>query len=207
MKFIIGEKKKMGQIFKDDKMIPVTQVKAGPCFVAQIKSKEKDGYQAVQLGFREVKKRLKKPQKGHLKNLPSLRYLKEFRLPAEKEIKFKRGDKIDVSIFEKGEKVDVVGISKGKGFTGVVKRYGFKDGPKTHGQKHDLRMPGSIGATGPQRVLKGKKMPGRMGNKRVTIKNLEIIDIDKEKNLLLIKGGLPGAYGSLLLILSKDKKK
>ena len=195
MKFILGKKIGMTQIWKENKVIPVTLIEAGPCFVTQIKTKEKDGYQAVQLGFEKIEKekKIKKSQK----NKP-YRYLREFRLDNVEE--FKVGDVIDVSRFEPGEKVKVSGISKGKGFQGVVKRWGFSGRNATHGVKHEERKPGSIGSAFPQRVIKGKKMPGRMGNERVTIKNLEIVDIDKEKNLLVIKGGIPGKRGGLLEI-------
>ena len=195
MKFILGKKIGMTQIWKENKVIPVTLIEAGPCFVTQIKTKEKDGYQAVQLGFEKIEKekKIKKSQK----NKP-YRYLREFRLDNVEE--FKVGDVIDVSRFEPGEKVKVSGISKGKGFQGVVKRWGFSGRNATHGVKHEERKPGSIGSAFPQRVIKGKKMPGRMGNERVTIKNLEIVDIDKEKNLLVIKGGIPGKRGGLVEI-------
>ena len=195
MKFILGKKIGMTQIWKENKVIPVTLIEAGPCFVTQIKTKEKDGYQAIQLGFEKIEKekKIKKSQK----NKP-YRYLKEFRLDNVEE--FKVGDVIDVSRFEPGEKVKVSGISKGKGFQGVVKRWGFSGRNATHGVKHEERKPGSIGSAFPQRVIKGKKMPGRMGNERVTIKNLEIVDIDKEKNLIAVKGGVPGRRGALLEI-------
>ena len=195
MKFILGKKIGMTQIWKENKVIPVTLIEAGPCFVTQIKTKEKDGYQAVQLGFEKIEKekKIKKSQK----NKP-FRYLREFRLDNVEE--FKVGDVIDVSRFEPGEKVKVSGISKGKGFQGVVKRWGFSGRNATHGVKHEERKPGSIGSAFPQRVIKGKKMPGRMGNERVTIKNLEIVDIDKEKNLIAVKGGVPGRRGALLEI-------
>lgn len=193
--FILGKKIKMAQIWKEGKVIPVTLIKAGPCIVTQIKSKEKDGYQAVQVGFEEIQKKekIKKTQKEK-----PYKFLKEFRL--ENVNNFKVGDVIDVSCFQIGEKVKISGISKGKGFQGVVKRWGFAGRNKTHGARHEERKPGSIGCRFPQRVIKGKKMPGRMGQKRVTIKNLEIVDIDKEKNLLVVKGSVPGGRGTLLEI-------
>jgi large subunit ribosomal protein L3 len=197
MKFILGKKIGMSQVFKDDEVIPVTLIKAGPCFVTQIKTKEKDGYEAIQIGFEKKKpKEVKKTEKGK-----EFKYLKEFKGDISK---YKIGDEIRVDIFKPGEKVTVSGISKGKGFTGVVKRWGFAGMPKTHGTKHDLRHPGSIGPTAPQRVWKGRKMAGRAGNKRVTIKNLEVIEVDPEKNHLVIKGCVPGARNSLLEIKSSE---
>jgi len=199
MKFILGKKIKMQQKFKENgEVIPLTVIKAGPCLVTQIKSKDKEGYQAVQIGFEE-KKKVNKSLKGHLKGLSSFQYIKEFRT---KELKFDRGDKIDVSIFQSGEKVEISGTSKGKGFQGVVKRHGFAGSPKTHGHKDQLRMPGSIGSTAPSRVFKGTRMAGRMGGERVTVKNIEVAEVIPEKNLLLVKGAVPGARNSLLEIRS-----
>ncbi|MCD5396517.1 MAG: 50S ribosomal protein L3 [Candidatus Pacebacteria bacterium] len=193
--FILGKKLKMAQIFKEEKAIPVTLIGAGPCVVTQIKTKEKDGYEAVQIGFEKIKKekKIKKTQKDK-----PFKFLREFK--TDKIEEFKVGDVIDVSKFQIGEKVKVSGISKGKGFQGVVKRWGFSGRNKTHGVKHEERTPGSIGSAFPQRVIKGKKMPGRMGGERVTVKNLEIVDIDKERNLLVIKGAVPGRRGTLLEI-------
>lgn len=201
MKFILGEKMEMTQRFsKEGEVVPCTVIQAGPCYVAQIKSSKKDGYQAIQIGYGE-KKRLNKPKKGHLKNLPNLRYLREFRIKNTEE--FKKEQKIDVSIFNQGDKVQVVGISKGKGFQGVVKRHGFAGSPATHGHKDQLRMPGSIGSTAPQRVFKGMKMAGRMGGERITVKNLKVVEVDKDNNLILIKGAIPGVRHSLVLISSE----
>jgi large subunit ribosomal protein L3 len=202
MKFILGKKLEMTQKFKDDgKVVPVTAVLAGPCTVTQVRTEDKDGYSAVQVGF-GFKKKLNKPEKGHLKDLDNFRYLKEFRLDKIKnEEKLKLGDKIDVNIFEIGDVVKVSGTSKGKGFQGVVKRHKFAGSPASHGHKDQLRMPGSIGATGPARVFKNTRMPGRMGGERVSVKNLEIIDIDKDKNILFIKGAIPGARNSLVEII------
>lgn len=196
---IIGRKLGMTQIFRDDgKADAATIVDAGPCTVVQLKTKAREGYNAAQLGFGEAK-RLKSPQKGHLKGLGNFRYLREFRLAATKGIKV--GDKVDVSLFKPGDLVDVTGISRGKGFAGVVKRYGFAGGPKTHGQSDRHRAPGSIGAgTSPGRVFKGTRMAGRMGDQRVTARKLEVLRTDADKNLLFIKGSVPGGSNGLLLI-------
>lgn len=188
----------MSQIWKNDKVIPITIVKAGPVVITQIKNIEKDKYRAAQIGFDPTRKKLNKPLKGHLKDLGNFRYLKEFKLIPG--VEYKVGDTFDVSQFSEGDKIKVSGVSKGKGFQGVVKRHGFYGGPQTHGQKNRLRAPGSIGSTAPQRVLKGRKMAGRMGSERVTIKNLEIAGIDKENNILMIKGAVPGIKGILLEI-------
>lgn len=197
MKFILGKKLKMSQIWKDDKVIPVTLVQAGPIIITQIRTKEKDGYGAVQVGFDASKKKLNKPMKGHLKDLGNFRQLKEFKT---EDSKFKVGDNLDVGQFQEGDKIKISGLNKGRGFQGGVKRHGFHGGPKTHGQKDRLRAPGSIGATAPQRVMPGRKMAGRMGQERTTIKNLEIAGVDKEKNILMIKGAVPGMRGTILEI-------
>lgn len=210
MKFILGTKQEMSQIFDEKgKVVPVTLVKAGPIFIIQVKNKEKDGYTAAQVGFGEKSlKRIKNPQKVQLKSFSSekkgLRWLREFRLKDEKETEnLQFGNKITVEVFNEGDKVEVSGISKGKGFQGVVKRHGFHGGSRTHGQKHSEREPGSIGSTWPQRVLKGKRMAGRMGGDRVTVKNLEVIKIDSKNNILAIKGAVPGHRGILLEIKAK----
>jgi len=194
MKFILGKKLGMTQFFDDEgKVIPVTLVKAGPCVITQLKNEDKDGYEAVQIGFEKLpEKKVKKPQKEK-----PFRYLCEFRTETEG---FEKGQEIDVSLFEKGDQVKIAGISKGKGFQGVVKRHGFSGQSRTHGTKHDERRGGSIGSAYPQRVFKGKKMPGRMGADRVTVKNLEIVNIDMEENTLAIKGAVPGGKGNLLEI-------
>lgn len=200
MKFILGHKIEMTQKFKNDgTVVPVTLIKAEPCVVAQIKTLAKDGYSAVQIGS-GTKKNLSKSLKGHLKNLLDLRFLHEFRIDEEEIKEFNRGDKIEVDVFEVGEKVTLVGTSKGRGFQGVVKRHGFSGSPATHGHKDQLRMPGSIGDGGSQRVYKGKKMGGRMGGDRITIKNLEIIEISKNENVLALKGAVPGARNGLVLV-------
>ena len=195
----LGKKIGMTQIFREDgRVVPVTVVEAGPCVVTQVKTKETDGYDAVQLGFGEVKRR-NKPLSGHLKNSRLSRYLRE--VSADDASEFEVGQTIGVDIFEAGEKVDVIGTSKGRGFAGVMKRWNFKGGPRTHGQSDRMRAPGSIGGgTTPGRVYKGMKMGGHMGNRRITVKGLEIVEIDTERNLLMIKGGIPGAPNSLVQI-------
>lgn len=189
-------------VFYDDRrnQIPVTALEIGPCFVTQIKTKEKDGYQAVQIGYDETKEhRLSKPLLGHLKKsgAPVLAKLSEFR--TGEPDKFKLGDALTIDYFSVGELVSVTAHSKGRGFTGVVKRYNFHGGPKTHGQSDRLRAPGSIGASSyPSRVMKGMRMPGHMGDKQVTIRNLEIVDVDKDKNIVLVKGSVPGSRNSIV---------
>ena len=195
----------MSQIFDEaGNVIPVTVIEAGPCYVTQIRAKEKDGYQAVQIGFWETKG-LKKPQKGHLRRIKNLKYLKEFKTGDKYENKYENkyeiGQEIKADIFQVGDVVKVSGISKGKGFAGVVKRHGFRGAPASHGTKHALRQPGSIGSSFPERVRRGLKMAGRMGGERVTTKNLKIAAVDAENNLLAIKGAIPGSRGTLLEIL------
>jgi len=201
MKFILGTKEKMTQVFdKEGIAYPVTVITAGPVVVTQIKNEDKDKYSAVQVAFGEKnKKNINKPLKGHFKDLGDFRYLKEFRLK-KNSLEYKVGDKIDLSIFEIGDKVAVSSISKGKGFQGVVKRHGFAGGRRSHGQKHSEREPGSIGSAGVQRVFKGVRMAGRMGSDRVTIKNLKIVQIDKGSNQLLVKGAIAGRKGTLVEI-------
>jgi large subunit ribosomal protein L3 len=210
MKGILGKKVGMTQIFDErGEVIPVTVIEAGPCFVAQIKSVDRDGYSAVQLGFDEVKpKRLNRPQLQHLRKseLPPLRTVREIRLQDDDLATFEEGQKVTVDLFEVGEYVDVTGTSKGRGFAGVVKRHGFRGGPKTHGQSDRLRAPGSIGAcTTPGRVFKGKRMPGRMGGDRVTVQGLKIEMVDSERNLLAVRGAVPGAKNGLLIIRQARK--
>jgi large subunit ribosomal protein L3 len=205
MKGILGKKVGMTQIFDDrGEVIPVTIIEAGPCFVAQIKSVERDGYSAIQMGFDEIKpRRLSNPQRQHLRksDLPPLRYLREFKLDEEEIAQYKEGQTVTVGLFEVGEYVDVVGTSKGRGFAGVVKRHGFSGGPKTHGQSDRHRTPGSVGAcTTPGRVFKGKRMPGRMGGDRVTVQGLKIVMVDPERNLLAVRGAVPGAKNGLLMV-------
>jgi large subunit ribosomal protein L3 len=206
MKFIIGKKIEMSQIWKNDNFIAVTKISAGPCKVVQLKTNEKDGYMAVQLGYGEKKpKNINKAQQGHFKEMGNFRILKEFRIDHPKnkiKIEIKSGDTISIGTFQTGDIIDVTGISKGKGFQGVVKRHHFHGKDKTHGNKDQLRMPGSIGSTGPQHVFKGMRMPGRMGNEQVTTKNLQVVDIDKENNILYIKGAVPGARNSMVMVAS-----
>jgi large subunit ribosomal protein L3 len=203
MKFILGRKLNMTQEFKESgEVIPVTVIQAGPCVITQVKTDVKDKYRAVQLGYGN-KKKITKPLAGHLKNLDKFRYLREFRVDDSSQ--YKRGDKIDVSVFVPKELVAVCGISKGKGFQGVVKRHHFAGSPASHGHKDQLRMPGSSGPTFPQHVIKGRRMAGRMGGERVTVKNLEVVRVDKDKNLIVLKGAAPGARNGLLLIWGKGE--
>jgi len=203
VKVLLGRKVGMTQIFNErSEAVSVTVIEAGPCYVVQVKTPDRDGYSAVQLGFEEVKpQRLSGGEKGHLvrSDLPALRYLREFRLRKSEEIE--DGQRVLVDIFEVGDQVDVVGTSKGRGFAGVVKRYGFGGGPKTHGQSDRQRAPGSIGASAnPGRVWKGQRMPGRMGGVRVTSQNLRVELVDAERNLLAVRGSVPGARGGLVII-------
>jgi large subunit ribosomal protein L3 len=200
---ILGRKVGMTQLFDETgEVVPVTVIEAGPCFVTQIKTEEQDGYRAIQLGFEETRaKRLTKGQQGHLERneLPLLRHLREFRV--KDETAYKVGQRITVDIFKVGERVDVVGKSKGRGFAGTVKRHGFRRQPRTHGQSDRERAPGSIGATtGTARVFKGKRMSGRMGNARVTSQNLLVALVDPERNLLAVRGSVPGPKGGLVLL-------
>jgi large subunit ribosomal protein L3 len=207
-KGLIGKKVGMTQIFDaNGAAIPVTIIEAGPCFVTQVRTPEDEGYSAVQLGFDEVKpKRLTGGELGHLKvnNLPPLRFIREFRA---KEPQVKEGEQVTVNLFAIGEKVDVIGTSKGKGFQGAVKRYHFRGGPRTHGASDRERAPGSRGSTTtPGRVYKGSRGPGHMGDDRVTAQNLRIEFIDPERNLLGVRGAVPGARGGLLLIKEARKQ-
>ncbi|MFH1088039.1 MAG: 50S ribosomal protein L3 [Chloroflexota bacterium] len=194
---LIGTKIGMIQIYEEGMPLGVTAIEAGPCFVSQVKTKDKDGYEAVQLAYGKAK-RLNQPLKGHLKDVGQFKHLREF--PADVG-SAKVGQQVDVSLFKAGDRVTVVGISKGKGFAGVVKRYHFRGGPRTHGQSDRHRAPGSIGAgTSPGRVLKGKKMAGHMGHARTSVRGLRVAAVDAEKNLLLVKGAVPGANQGLVLI-------
>lgn len=202
MKTLVGRKLGMTQAFgKDGSAMGVTLVEAGPCTITQIKTAEKDGYSAIQIGFGEAKK-INKPQSGHLKKSGSkAAVLVEAPVGESKEGQQepKVGDKLDVSLFEVGEAVTVSGTSKGKGFAGTIKRHNFHRGPKTHGSR-SYRKPGSIGSMYPQKIWKGKKMAGQMGNETVTTKNLKIAEIKPEDNLLAINGAIPGATGSIVII-------
>jgi large subunit ribosomal protein L3 len=200
---IIGKKIGMTQLFQESgETVAVTAIQAGPSVVTQIKSRDRDGYDAIQVGFIENEvnqSQLNSPEKGHLRGLEHVRYLREFRTDDIGSVK--RDDKVDVGFLKGGDLVNVTGFSKGRGFAGVVKRHHFAGGPKTHGQTDRHRAPGSIGATTfPGRVLKGKRMAGHMGNRRVTVRNLEVIQAEPERNLLLVKGAVPGAIGGLLVI-------
>lgn len=204
MKFILGTKEDMAEYFCENGTVtPVTIVNAGPTTVTQVKTKESDGYNAVQVGFGEKKaKNLSKAVKGHLKDLGNFRFIKEFRVNEAPTCKV--GDKFTISdLFAVGDSLQVSGTTKGKGFQGVVKRHGFKGGPRTHGQKHSEREPGSIGGGLRTHVPKGMRMAGRMGGDRVTQKNLKVVLVDSENNLLFIKGAVPGVRGSLVEIVAK----
>jgi large subunit ribosomal protein L3 len=237
VKGIIGKKVGMTQVFRDDgTVVPVTVIQAGPCWVTQVKSQDNDGYVAIQMGYEEVaadirdedarkykvERRLSKPERGHLGLLdpsekhperksmanpvPPLRYLREFRVDDVDGVE--AGQQVTVEVFEAGDRVDVVGVSKGKGFAGTIKRHGFRRQPKTHGQSDRERAPGSIGSTStPGRVLKGTRMAGRMGGRRVTSQNLEVVVVDSERNLLAVKGSVPGANGGLVTVRPSVKMK
>ncbi len=200
VKGILGKKLGTTQVFGEDgREVAVTVVQAGPCLVTQVKTVTKDGYEAVQIGFEEAK-RLNGPERGHLKRVnKNLRHLRE--VPAAELESIQVGQKVDVSLFQVGDLVDVIGVSKGRGFSGVVKRHHFRGGPKTHGQSDRLRHGGSVGATNtPGRVVKGLRMAGHMGNARVTIRNIKVLKTDLERNLLLLDGSVPGATDGLVLI-------
>jgi large subunit ribosomal protein L3 len=200
---ILGKKVGMTQVVDEQGIIiPVTVIEAGPCYVTQKKTVENDGYNAIQLGFGDLRqKSLNKPKAGHLKKsgAPAVKHLREFRVANPDD--YQEGQKIDASIFAVGDVVDVVGTSKGKGFAGGVKRHGFRGGPKTHGQSDRWRAPGSIGAgTTPGRVWKGTRMAGRMGNERVTVQNLKVALVDVEKNVIAVRGAVPGAKNGLVIV-------
>lgn len=207
MKNILGRKIGMTQIFRENgEVVPVTVVEAGPLYVVQKKTVEKDGYNAIQVGFENVKeKKINRPTKGHFDkgNVEYKKYLREFRVENPEE--FQIGQEIKVNVFAEGDKVDVIGISKGKGTQGVIKRHGFGRGRETHGSKFH-RMPGGMGASAyPGKVFKGHRMGGRMGNERVTVQNLEVVRVDVDKNLILIRGAIPGAKKGLVTIKETTK--
>jgi large subunit ribosomal protein L3 len=207
---ILGRKIGMTQLWGEDgERIPVTVIEAGPCHVTAVREAERDGYTAVQLAFDEVREsRLSKPELGHVKKAgaPPARMLVEFRDAGGGEQEFKIGDSVKVDSFEKGERVKVSARSKGKGFQGTIKRHRFHRGPSSHGS-HNVRAPGSIGASAtPARVMKGLRMPGQMGSKRVTQRRLEVVDVDTERNLLIVKGAVPGPTGALLEVRSEPRK-
>lgn len=208
MKNMLGKKVGMTQIFKEDgTLVPVTVIEAGPLFVVQKKTVEKDGYNAIQVGFGDVKeKRMTKPAKGHFDkaNVAYRKFLREFKV--ENPDEFEIGQEIKVDVFSEGDMIDVTGTSKGKGTAGVIKRHGFGRGRETHGSKFH-RMPGGMSAgTYPGRVFKGHRMMGRMGNERVTVQNLEVVRVDAEKNLILVKGAVPGPRKGLVSIKATVKK-
>ena len=203
-KAIIGKKLGMTSIFQDGTMIPVTVIEAGPCMITQVKNKENDGYNGVQVGFLPKKeKHTTKQLAGHFKkgNISPLKILRE--IPVEGEIEV--GSEIRVGIFTTGDYVDVIGKSKGKGFAGVIKRHGFHRGPESHGSRHHRNV-GSLGSMAAAHVFKGKKMPGRMGSCRITVQNLVIAEVLPEQNLILIKGAIPGAKKSIVTVRSAKKK-
>lgn len=209
MKSILGKKIGMTQVFSaNGTVVPVTRVQAGPCVVTQVKSADKDGVTAVQIGFGEQKTfRLNRAERGHVQGLETapgvtVRYLRSQAIEAGHNLK--RGDRFTVSIFTPGEKVQVVGTSKGKGFQGVVRRHGFAGGPASHGHKDNLRMPGSIGAGGVQRVFKDMRMAGHMGDDQITVKNLEVVEIHPETNEIWVKGAIPGARNGLVVISTSN---
>ncbi|MGI6225162.1 MAG: 50S ribosomal protein L3 [Peptococcales bacterium] len=208
MKALLGRKIGMTQIFNEEgKAVPVTVIQAGPCVVVQTKTQDTDGYEAIQVGFEEQKEsRVVKPLKGHFSKaqVKPLKFLREFRLANAND--YQVGQEINVDIFQVGDQVDVTGISKGKGFAGSIKRHNFGRGPMAHGSKYH-RGSGSLGALGPNRVFKGRKLPGRMGTEKVTVQNLQIVKIDAERNLLLVKGAVPGPKKALLTIKASVKSK
>ncbi|MGI6065783.1 MAG: 50S ribosomal protein L3 [Bacillota bacterium] len=205
-KVILGKKIGMTQIFdQDGKIVPVTAIEAGPCVITQIKNQSSDGYNAIQVGYGPIKnKNVNKPMKGFFNkvNLTPVRFLREFRV--ENTGDYQIGQELTVADFENGNKIDVIGISKGKGFAGTIKRWGQRRGPMAHGSKNH-RRPASAGAKGPARVFKGKKSPGRMGGERVTVQNLEVVKVYPEQNLLLVKGAVPGPKKGLVLVKTAVK--
>lgn len=217
MKGLLGIKIGMTQIFSEaGSVTPVTLIQAGPCYITQVKTESVDGYNALQVGFGDIEeKRLTKGEKGHLgllkikksrsnNSTPALRHLREFRTKSVAD--YRVGQLLKVDQFTIGERVDVVGTTKGRGFAGNVKRHGFAGGPKTHGQSDRMRAPGSVaGTSGVSHIFKGKRMAGRMGNERCTVQNLEVVRIDTDRNLIAVKGAIPGAKGSLVILRDAAK--
>ncbi len=208
MKAILGKKIGMTQVFTPEGvLIPVTAVEAGPCVITQLKTTENDGYEAIQVGFGDIKPvRVNKPRKGHFDKagVSAKRYLREFRVDDASE--YALGSELKADVFAQGDKIDVTGVSKGKGFAGTIKRYGLHRGPMSHGSKHK-RKTGSIGAAGQSHVFKGHRMPGRAGGLKTTVQNLEVVKVDVENNIILIKGSVPGAKKSLVVIRQSVKSK
>jgi large subunit ribosomal protein L3 len=195
---ILGKKLGMTQLYREGQEVVVTAIEAGPCTVVQVKTEEKDGYNAIQVGFGDSK-RINSPTKGHVKKHGQFKHLREFKIDDIKSVK--EGQKINADIFKAGDLVDVIGVSKGKGFAGGVKRYHFAGGPKTHGQSDRHRAPGSVGSTtSPGRVFKGLKMAGHMGNRQVTAQNLQVVDVNTERHVILLSGAVPGPRNGLLII-------
>ncbi len=206
-KGILGKKIGMTQIFTGEgRSIPVTVIEAGPCIVVQKKISGKDGYSAIQVGFGKKRERLfTKPAKGHFSKagVHPLRFLREFRV--EDPEAYQVGQEIKADVFKLGEKVDVAGVSKGRGYAGAIKRHGFHRGPMAHGSKYH-RGPGSLGAKGPAKVFKGRKLPGHLGAERVTVQNLEVVKVDAGRNLLAVKGAVPGPRGALVIVKPSVKR-
>ncbi len=207
MKFLLGTKKEMTQLFDEQgRVFPATIVSAGPLVVTQIKTPDRDGYSAIQVAYGEQKKeRLSKALIGHFKDRGSFRHVREFRSEGVETMP-SVGDKIDVTVFAPGDEVKVSGLSKGKGFQGVVKRHGFAGGRRTHGQKHSEREPGAIGGSGGRaggRVVKGMRMAGRMGGDRVTVRHLKVLKVDEKENLIFISGAIPGRRGTLVEVIAQ----
>ena len=202
---LLGKKIGMSQYIQASGMVvPVTVLEVGPCTITQVKTRETDGYEAVQVGFQPIKK-ANQAKRGHLKSTNLFRYLREVSADSLDDLEV--GQELKADIFQQGDHVKVIGTSKGQGFQGTIKRHGFSRGPRTHGQSDRLRAPGSIGmGTTPGRVFKGKPMSGHMGNERITVKNLEVVDVDQERNLVLVKGSVPGAPQGLLMIKKSAKK-
>ena len=208
LKSILGTKVGMTRIFDPiGNMVPVTVISCGPCIVSSIRTKEKDGYEALAIGFGDIKeKSMSKQRAGQFKkkNIPLKRFIREFKI--DDTAKYQIGQEIKADIFKPGDYVDVSGVSKGKGFAGGMKRHGFHGGPATHGQSDRPRSPGSIGAQGFQRVLRGLRMAGHMGNESVTVQGLEVVSVDPEKNLMLIKGAVPGTNKGLIVVQGTNRK-